>query len=432
VLGTDRPPQSQNRPAIEDLSRCVHCGLCLPSCPTYQLTGMETESPRGRIHLIQALQEGRITATDAYASHIDRCLVCRACESSCPSGVPFGRIMESARADLETRRTRSHTERFARWLLFHKLLPHRGRLRTVARLLRDYQRSGLRTIVRSSGLLHKLPITVRSMEESMPNLPDRFFGEGRFYPALGARRQRVALFSGCVMPLAFARVHEATVRVLRRLGCEVLVPRHQVCCGALNVHAGERTTARALAHRNLDAFESLDVDFIVVNSAGCGSTLKEYGDLLAGDPRSRQRAERLAARVRDLSELIASLPFEQGLGPVRRRVTLQESCHLVHAQRVRDQPRQILGAIPGLELVELGHPDACCGSAGIYSFIQHEYSTAILQEKVDEIRQTAADVVVTSNPGCMLQLETGLRRAALDVEVRHLAEVLDWSYGSHR
>jgi glycolate oxidase iron-sulfur subunit len=340
--------------------------------------------------------------------------------------------METARSDLEARRSRSRTERFARWLLFYKLLPNRGRLLAVATLLREYQRSGLQAAVRRSGVLGMLPTALRSMEESMPMLPDRFFRAGRFYPGRGTRRHRVALFTGCVMPFALARVHEATVRVLQHLGCDVLVPRNQACCGALNVHAGERRTARALARRNLEAFLALDVDFVVVNSAGCGSTLKDYSDLLAAEPGSGERADRFAARVLDVSEVIAILPFEQGLGPVHLRVTLQESCHLVHAQRVKDQPRRILLAIPELELSNLAHPDACCGSAGIYSFVQPEFSSAILEEKIAEIRASGAGVVVTSNPGCMLQLETGLRRAALDVEVRHLVEVLDWSYRAKR
>ena len=267
----------------------------------------------------------------------------------------------------------------------------------------------------------------------MPPIPERFFdGEGRFYPAIGPVRYRVGFFSGCVMPLAYGPVHEATVRVLRRNGCEVVVPRVQACCGALNVHGGERVMARELARRNVRAFLDLDVDYVAINSAGCGSTLKEYGELLAGDPLWGERAEQFSHRVRDISELIAGLPFEQGFGPVPRRVTLQESCHLVHAQGIRAAPRAILGAIPRLELVDMDHPDACCGSAGIYSFAQPELSTGILDGKMAEIRETSADVVVTSNPGCMLQLRAGLERAGLRGEVRHVVEVLDWSYEAGR
>ncbi|MBA2446967.1 MAG: 4Fe-4S dicluster domain-containing protein [Chloroflexi bacterium] len=421
----------RDAPAADDLARCVHCGLCLENCPTYLETGKETESPRGRIHLIQALQEGRIEATGAFTQHIDRCLVCRACEAVCPSGVPFGRIMEAARADLKERREPVWTNRFTYWLLFKKLLPNRRRLRALASGLRWYQRSGLQHAVRASGVLASLPATLGQMERSMPSLPDHFFeAEGHFLPALGPARYRVGFFSGCVMPLAYGPVHEATIRVLRRNGCDVVVPRVQACCGALNVHSGERMMARELARRNVRAFLDLDVDYVVVNSAGCGSTLKEYAELLAGDPLWREWAERFGSRVRDVSELLVDLPFQQGLGPVRRRVTLQESCHLVHAQRVKAPPRALLAAIPELELVDMAHPDNCCGSAGIYSFAQPELSNQILDTRMAEVRATSADLIVTSNPGCMLQLQAGLERTGQRVEVRHLIEVLDWSYQS--
>ena len=426
------PPVLEARrdaPSAEDLYTCVHCGLCLENCPTYLATGQETESPRGRIHLITALQEGRIGATDAYLQHIDRCLVCRACEAVCPSGVPFGRIMEAARADLNERRERAWTNRFTYWLLFKKLLPNRRRLRAMAGALRWYQRSGVQKAVRASGILGALPPTLHQMERSMPPLPDRFFeSEGHFFPAHGKARYRIGFFSGCVMPLAYGPVHEATIRVLRRNGCDVVVPRVQACCGALNVHSGERRMARELARRNVRAFLDLGVDYVVVNSAGCGSTLKEYAELLAADPLWRERAEEFSRRVVDVSELLANLPFERGLGPVRRRVTLQESCHLVHAQRVKAQPRAILAAIPELELVDMATPDNCCGSAGIYSFAQTELSNRLLDTKMAEIRATTAELIVTSNPGCMLQLRAGLERAGLRGEVRHLIELLDWSY----
>ena len=429
MIGLPPPPTAQDVPAAEDLSRCVHCGLCLDNCPTYLVTGQETESPRGRIHLIQALGEGRIEATSAYAQHIERCLVCRACEAVCPSGVPFGRIMEAGRADLNRRREPVWTNRFAYWLLFKKLLPNRRRLRTVSSLLRAYQRSGFQRAVRASGVLRVMPASVRQMARSMPPLPDRFFEDvGRFFPAEGTARFRVGFFAGCIMPFAYGPVHEATIRVLRRNGCDVVIPRVQTCCGALNVHSGERTMARALARRNVRAFLDLGVDYVIVNSAGCGSTLKEYGELLAIDPLWRERGERFQALVKDISEFVAAQPFERGLGPVHRRVTFQESCHLVHAQRISAEPRALLRAIPGLELVEMAHPENCCGSAGIYSFAQPELSNQILEGKMAEVAATDADVIVTANPGCMLQLQAGLERSGAAGEVRHLVELLDWSY----
>lgn len=426
---SSRSSPQNDLPTADDLYKCVHCGLCLENCPTYLATGKETESPRGRIHLITALHEGRIEATEAYGQHIDRCLVCRACETACPSGVPFGRIMEAARADLNTRRQLTWTNRLSYWLLFKKLLPNRGRLRSLTTVLRWYQRSGVQRAVRASRVLELLPATLRQMERSMPPLPDRFFeAEGQFYPAIGEARQRVGFFSGCIMPLAYGPVHEATLRVLRHNGCDVIVPRVQACCGALNVHGGERTMARELARRNVRAFLDLDLDYVIVNSAGCGSTLKEYAELLAGDPLWHGPAERFASRVRDVSELLATLPFERGLGPLPRRATLQESCHLVHAQRVKLQPRALLAGIPELELVEMAHPDNCCGSAGIYSFAQAELSNQLLDTKMAEIQATSADLIVTANPGCMLQIQAGLTRAGLPGEVRHVIELLDWSY----
>ncbi len=420
---------ARDAPAEEDLLKCVHCGLCLDNCPTYLATGQETESPRGRLHLIQALGHGRIEATDAYASHIDRCLVCRACEAVCPSGVPFGRIMEAARADLSRRRQPAWTNRFVYWLLFKKLLPNRRRLRALSSTLRHYQTSGMQRMVRSSGLLRLLPTTVRQMERSMPALPTRYFEpQGSFLPAFGASRHRVAFFSGCIMPFAYGPVHEATIRVLRHNGCDVVVPRVQTCCGALNVHAGERTMARQMARRNIRAFLDLEIDAVIVNSAGCGSTLKEYSELLGADPLWHARAERFGAMVKDVSEFVAAQPFERNLGPVSRRVTFQESCHLVHAQRISAEPRTLLHAIPGLELVEMAHPENCCGSAGIYSFAQPKLSNQLLNTKMDDIEATGADVIVTANPGCMLQLQAGLERKGASGEVRHLIELLDASY----
>jgi glycolate oxidase iron-sulfur subunit len=416
-------------PAAEDISQCVHCGLCLQHCPTYLQTGQETESPRGRIHLIGALNEGRIEASGSYAQHLNLCLVCRACESACPSGVPFGRIMETARTQLAARRPPTWRGRLLRWAVFEQLLPRPGRLRQLAGLLRAYQRSGLQRLVRASGLLRLIPGRLDQAEAQLPRLPSRFFTPPvDVLPAEGERRCRVGFFSGCVMPLLYPETHAATIRVLRRNGCEVVVPRGQVCCGALNVHSGERASARGLARQNLRAFLDAGLDAIVVNAAGCGSTLKEYGELLGHEPADQARAERFADQVRDVNEFLAGLDLVPPSGVVPRVVTLQESCHLAHAQRIRAAPRELLGRIPGLRLVELAHPDLCCGSAGVYSLTQPEMSERILESRMAEIEQTAADTVVTANPGCMLQLERGVRGKRLRVDVRHVVELLDESY----
>lgn len=422
----DRVPPTHvvnDRPLAADLAQCVHCGLCLPNCPTYLLTGNENESPRGRIHLIGALNEGRIEANDAYRAHLELCLVCRNCESVCPSGVPFGRIMEAGRAQLYDTIQQTPGDRLFRRLVFTELLPHGARLRALAALLRLYQRSGLQRLVRATGLL---PGQLKVAEQLLPPLPEPFTPRFEVYHAQGPTRLRVGLFTGCVMPLLFGPVHEATIRVLTWNGCEVHVPREQVCCGALNVHGGERRVARDLARQNLRAFLNRGLDAVVVNSAGCGSTMKEYGELL-GTP----EAEQLAHLTRDITELLAGLELRPFTHPVRRTVTLQESCHLVHAQKIRAAPRELLARVPGLELRDMAHPDLCCGSAGLYSVTQHEMSMRVLDEKMREIQATGATTLCTANPGCQLQLHAGLVRSELNGEVKHVVELLDEAYGGH-
>jgi glycolate oxidase iron-sulfur subunit len=404
-------------PDPADLARCVHCGLCLQDCPTYVVTGDEAESPRGRIHLIQALGEGRIEVTPAYREHLELCLVCRNCESVCPSGVRFGRIMEPARAQLYASTALPLGERAFRRLVFHELLPHPARLRLAGAALRAYQRSGLRRLVAL------LPARLRDAEQLLPRLGRPFVARHEVYPAHGPTRHRVGLFTGCVMPLVYGRVHEATIRVLTWNGCEVHVPRGQACCGALNVHGGERRVAGALARRNARAFLAHGVETVIVNSAGCGSTMKEYGELV-DDPAARE----LAGRTRDVLEFLASIELRPARRPVRRVVTLQDSCHLVHAQRATTAARRVLAQVPGLELRELAHPDRCCGSAGLYMLTQPAMSRRLLEDTMAEVRATGATTIATANPGCMLQLEAGVRRAGLRAEVRHVVELLDESY----
>ena len=420
-VATGAGPHERDVPSAADLAQCVHCGLCLQSCPTYLVTGYEAESPRGRIHLIQALNEGRVQPNAAYTQHLELCLVCRNCESVCPSGVPFGRIMEAGRAQLYERTRLPLGQRLFRRLAFRELLPHPARLRAVFGALLMYQRSGLQRLVRASGLL---PGPLRQAEELLPELPAPFVPRWEVYPAEGTTRYRVGLFTGCVMPLVYGPVHAATVRVLRHNGCEVHVPTNQVCCGALNVHGGEREMMRQLARQNLRAFLGRGLDAIVVNSAGCGSTMKEYAELLGGP-----EASEFARLTRDVTEFLASIELVPPTRRVERAVTLQESCHLVHAQRVKLAPRQLLGMIPGLELRDMAHPDLCCGSAGLYMLTQQAMATRLLEDKMREVRSTGARTIVTANPGCMMQLQRGLAMAGLDGEVRHVIELLDEAYG---
>ena len=408
-------------PDAADLSRCVHCGLCLPHCPTYDVLGLETESPRGRLHIISAISEGRIEPTANAIGHLDLCLQCRNCEAVCPSGVPFGRIMEAARAEILNSGRAPLAWRLRAFLL-RQLIPHRWRLDAIAAPLRFLQRTGLRR------LMEGLPL-LGGMLALAPTVSDRPFRSwGDIAQPQGEVRGRVALLMGCIMPFTYARVHEATVRVLARNGYRVVMPRGQTCCGALHAHNGDRRTAMALARRNIDALLAANVDAIVINSAGCGSTMKEYGELLADDPQYAEKAHRFSAMVKDVSEFLAALPFQPPTAPVDAVVTYQDSCHLAHAQRVKEAPRAILNAIPGLRLVEMPHADRCCGSAGVYSLAHRDMASQLLDDKMAEVTATGADVIATANPGCMLQLETGLRRHKLRGRVVHVIELLDEAY----
>ncbi|MSQ30416.1 MAG: 4Fe-4S dicluster domain-containing protein [Dehalococcoidia bacterium] len=422
-------------PSLADLQNCIHCGFCLPACPTYIATGQELESPRGRLHLIAAVRDGRIEATDRTLTHLDRCLQCRACETACPSAVPYGRIMEDARASIMANAPAAQPTAWRlRALALRHVLARPAMLRRLLALGRLYSRSGLQRAVRGplrGPLRRLLPARLARLESSIPVLSaPPFRATGTLTRPAGATA-RVAMLLGCVHGEIYPNMHEATVRVLTHAGCEVVAPPAQVCCGALHAHAGDAETARALARRNIAAFEAAglggSLDAVIVNAAGCGAAMKEYGRLLRDDPRWAERAERFAASVRDVLEYVAGRDFAHDLGPVDRTVTLQDACHLAHAQQIREAPRLILRAIPGLRLRELRTPDRCCGSAGIYAFAQPELSAQILEAKMEDVARTGADVVCTANPGCTLQLQAGVLRAGLDTEVRHVIEVLDQS-----
>ena len=412
-------------PALADLQNCIHCGFCLPACPTYLATGQELESPRGRLHLIAAVREQRIEATALTLGHLDRCLQCRACETACPSAVPYGRIMEDARAAIMANPA-SRQPRAWRWRAFalRHVLARPRVLRAALALGRAYTRSGAQRALRGP-LRALLPAALRRLEAALPVLDAPPFRATGTLAAPAEPSARVALLLGCVHGELYPRMHAATVRVLAHVGCEVVAPPAQVCCGALHVHAGDAEAARDLARRNIAAFEAAGVEAVIVNAAGCGAAMKEYGRLLRHDAAWSARAERFAAGVRDVLEYVAERDFTAGLGRVERTVTLQDACHLAHAQRIREAPRRILRAIPGLRLVELATPDRCCGSAGVYSLVQPVLSAEVLAAKMLDVAATGADVICTANPGCTLQLETGVRRTGLDAEVCHVIEILD-------
>lgn len=407
-------------PEDADLYKCVHCGLCLSACPTYLETGLETESPRGRIALMKAVREGRVGLTEQVTPHFELCLQCRACEAVCPSGVPYGRLMEATRSQMASQRRPNLALRIA----YRSLLPYPKRLYRLGGLLRAYQRSPLRAIGRL------LPGKLRRLQEQLPPLPKRFFHpQGEAFAPQGAVRARVALLSGCVMPIAQGQTMEAAVRVLQRNGCQVVAPVAQGCCGALNLHGGDAEQARRMARRNVDAFLEAEVDAVVVVSAGCGSTIKEYGHLLQDDPVYAEKARRLGGMVKDVSEFLTALPLKPPERTVKLRVTYQDACHLAHAQRITQQPRDLLRQIPGVEVVEMESASLCCGAAGLYTVSQPEMSGRLLERKVQAILDTKADVVVSGNPGCMMQLQAGLRRAGSQVRLLHLVDLLDEAYG---
>ena len=410
--------------------RCVHCGLCLSSCPTYGVTGLEMESPRGRIALMKAVNEGRVEISERIVSHWEACLNCRACEAVCPSGVPYGRMMERTRAQVRAHRRQSPgMKRMTRWFL-QGVLTRPGLLRFGARLLRVYQQFGVQTVVRRTGLLRLLPRSLRQLEPQLPRMSARFFGPSRqsYRPTNGEPAMKVALLSGCVMPLMQGATMDAAVRTLTRNGCEVAVPPGQGCCGALNLHAGDLETGRAMARRNIDAFLTSGADRIVTCSAGCGSTMKEYEELLKDDPAYAEKARQASEKTQDITEFLLGLPFHRPEARLERTVTYQDPCHLAHAQRISAAPRAILQGIPGVALLEMENSSMCCGGAGVYSAVQPLFSQRILSRKLDAIADTGASEVITANPGCMLQLEQGLRAAGQSTPVRHVVDILDEAY----
>lgn len=415
------------------LDRCVHCGLCLNACPTYRQLGLEADSPRGRIHQMVRVAEGLATITESYVRHLDLCLACRACETACPSGVRYGRLIEAARAEIERRRPRPWPVRLLRRIAMDGLLLSPFWLRAAGGLLWCYQASGVRALLERSGALDLLGSFGRLARLApRAELPFFYRNIGKVFPAEGERRARVALLAGCVANICFARLNEATIRVLQKNGCEVVVPRGQSCCGALHAHTGRLEKARELARRNVDAFLSEDFDAIVTNAAGCGSTMKEYGELLEEDPVYAERARWFASSVHDVTELLAALGLRDGLQPLNVTVTYQDSCHLLHGQKIRTAPRQLLASVPGLRFVELPGAELCCGSAGIYNAVHGEMADSILRDKMEQINATGASVIATANPGCLLQLRYGVARWGRGQRVLHVIEILDESYSARR
>ena len=410
------------------IAECVHCGFCLPTCPTYALWGEEMDSPRGRIYLMKLAREGEVPLNETVTRHFDLCLGCMACVTACPSGVRYDRLIEATRSQVERNFERPPDDRLFRRMIF-ELFPYPKRLRALLGPLLLYDKLGLRALARRFGLLDRLPAHLRAMEGLTPPLrPEQLWLRlPTVTSAVGERRRRVGLLEGCVQRVFFGDVNAATVRVLAAEGCEVVVPPEQGCCGALEVHAGQEGRALARARRLIALFERAGVDTIVVNAAGCGSTMKEYGHLLRDDPAWAARAEWFAAKVKDVSEILAELEPRASYLPLRYRTAYHDACHLQHAQGVRAQPRAVLRRIPGLELLEVPESELCCGSAGIYNLVEPEPAQELGDRKVQNVLATCPDLVATSNPGCLLQIRQGLERAGQPLPVVHPIELLDAS-----
>ncbi|GGM43020.1 (Fe-S)-binding protein [Promicromonospora citrea] len=413
-------------PARELVDDCVHCGFCLPACPTYTLWGEEMDSPRGRIHLMKQGLEGE-PMSPALVQHVDACLGCMACVTACPSGVRYDRLVEATRQQVERRGAEHRTrgQRLLRSTIF-ALFPRPERLRRVLPLLSLYQRSGLPRLVRP--VLRRLSPTLATMEAIAPPVPARRADAvPERVPAVGQRRMTVGLLLGCVQRELFPGVNAATVRVLAAEGCDVVVPPGQGCCGALSVHAGRETEGLDYARALVDAFSDAGVDRIVTNSAGCGSTMKDYAELLADDPWYAERAAAFAGRTRDVSEVLAELGPVAPRHPLPLTVAYHDACHLRHAQGVRAQPRAVLATVPGLVVREIAEGDLCCGSAGIYNLTNPEPARELGDRKAANVAATGAQLLVTSNPGCLMQITDALRRQGREVPTAHLVLVLDAS-----
>ncbi len=415
----------RNPPSQELVDECIHCGFCLPTCPTYLLWGEEMDSPRGRIHLMKVGLEGEPLSAE-MTRHFDACLGCMACVTACPSGVQYDRLLTATRQQVERRAGRSRSERAFRAAIF-RLFPYPRRLRAAAALLRVYQGLRIDALLRRLGIVRRLPARLQALEALTPQVERPIAGPPGRVEARMPQRATVGLLTGCVQRVFFDRVNAATARVLAAEGCEVVIPPSQSCCGALSMHTGREREAQAFARRTIDAFEAAGVATVVVNAAGCGSSMKEYGHLLADDPRYAERAAAFTANVRDVSEFLADLGPRAARQPLPLTAAYHDACHLAHAQGIRAQPRAVLGSIPELQIREIREPEICCGSAGIYNLVEPVPAAELGERKARSILATGAEAVITSNPGCTLQIRSHLVRMGRPLPVLHPAEVLDAS-----
>ncbi len=417
-----------DKPDPELIRDCVHCGFCLATCPTYLVTGNELDSPRGRIYLMKSALEGEVAMETPLVKHLELCLGCLACETSCPSGVQYGTLIESAKSQIQRRYQKPMPESFYHSLLF-SIFPYPKRLSLLLPFLYFYQKTGLKKLVESSGLLKRISNKFAGMSEILPEIKSPTTKALAHYtPAAGKRRYSVALLSGCVQSVLFPETNQATVRVLARNGCDVYVPETQGCCGALSIHSGRLGEGRNFAKQTIDLFSKLDVDAVIVNSAGCGSTMKEYENVLKDDPQYIEKAQTLSNKTKDIMEFLSEIGLPSKPGRLELEVTYQDACHIAHGQRITEQPREVLGEIPGLKLVEMAESAICCGSAGIYNLVEPEMSRELLDRKITNLEDTGVTTLTAGNPGCLLQIKKGIDQKGLKIETLHPIELLDRAY----
>jgi glycolate oxidase iron-sulfur subunit len=422
---------AQHPPDPKLIDACVHCGFCLTTCPSYRVLGTEMDSPRGRIYLMDGINEHKIPLAQTTTQHFDSCLGCLACVTACPSGVQYDRLIAATRPQVERNQPRTLGDRLFRSLIF-SLFPYPNRLRLLLAPLFFYQKSGIQALVRSTPWLQQLSPRLAAMESLLPSVTAQSFQEltATVIPAQGKQRYRVGVILGCIQRLFFSDVNEATIRVLTANGCEVVVPPHQGCCAALPHHQGQDHQAQTLARQMIDAFEDTQVDAIIINAAGCGHTLKDYGHILQDDPAYREKAEAFSQRVKDVQEFLVDIGLTSPLHPLQDQpltVVYQDACHLLHGQKISLQPRQLLSQIPGVQLREPIDAALCCGSAGVYNMLQPEVAEELGQQKVENLIDTGADLIASSNPGCSIQIQKHLRLQGKPVPIMHPIKLLDYS-----
>ncbi len=422
---------AKNPPKPELIDTCVHCGFCLSTCPSYRVIGKEMDSPRGRIYLMDAINNGEATIDVATSQHFDSCLGCLACVTTCPSGVQYDKLIAATRPQIERNQPRNLSDRLIRTLIFN-LFPYPNRLRHLLPPLWLYQKSGLQKLLRDTGILKKFTPRLAAMEAILPTITDDAWQDNlpEVIPAQGEKRYRVGMILGCVQRLFFSPVNEATARVLTANGCEVLIPRSQGCCAALPAHQGQEAQAQTLARQMIDSFIEQDLDAIIINAAGCGHTLKEYGHILADDPEYALKAQEFVYKVKDIQEFLSEIELNAELHPIsseKLTVVYQDACHLLHGQKISLQPRQLLRKIPGVELREPLDASLCCGSAGIYNMLQPETADELGRQKASNLINTGASLIASPNPGCSLQIQKHLELQNSQVKLLHPIELLDYS-----